>query len=189
MKNNFKTLFVKAIGMALALVLGLGAGFSMADEREWDTIPKDGIHDPESPAANILQPPEEALSAMPPDPENAGNKVNWPKAIENGYITPKTSRDNKYKMEVLDLDIMFKETREMPMVLFPHIKHTVWLDCSNCHDEIFKAKAGATPVNMLTILMGEHCGRCHGAVAFPLTQCLRCHSVPREGETVRHRPQ
>ena len=32
---------------------------------------------------------------------------------------------------------------------------------------------------MLLILAGEKCGLCHGAVAFPLTECLRCHSVQR----------
>ena len=32
---------------------------------------------------------------------------------------------------------------------------------------------------MMLILQGEKCGLCHGAVAFPLTECLRCHSVSR----------
>jgi hypothetical protein len=30
---------------------------------------------------------------------------------------------------------------------------------------------------MQKILDGEQCGVCHGAVAFPLTECRRCHSV------------
>jgi hypothetical protein len=34
-------------------------------------------------------------------------------------------------------------------------------------------------MNMLQILSGEKCGQCHGAVAFPLTECARCHRVPR----------
>lgn len=173
--------------VSAGLLFAAFPGSAYGDEREWDTIEEDGLHDPEGPAIHTLQDPGDALSALPPDPGDAGNKVSWPKALENGFINPRTSLDGKKKMEVLDLDILFKETREMPMVLFPHIKHTVWLDCSNCHDKIFKAKAGATPVNMLTILMGEHCGRCHGAVAFPLTECLRCHSVEREGASVKHR--
>jgi hypothetical protein len=28
--------------------------------------------------------------------------------------------------------------------------------------------------------MGEQCGVCHGAVAFPLTVCGRCHNTPRD---------
>jgi hypothetical protein len=30
------------------------------------------------------------------------------------------------------------------------------------------------------VLSGEKCGLCHGAVAFPLTECNRCHSVQRD---------
>lgn len=176
-------LLIAATGLFFAALAGAARG----DERKWEKIEGDGLHDPEGPAIHTLQDPGEALSALPPDPGNAGNKVSWPKALENGFINPRTSFDNEKEMQVLDMDILFKETREMPMVLFPHVKHTVWLDCSNCHDKIFKAKAGATPVNMFTILMGEHCGRCHGAVAFPLTECLRCHSVEREGASVKHR--
>ena len=67
----------------------------------------------------------------------------------------------------------------MPMVRFPHRQHTAWLDCSNCHDQLFGQTAGATTINMMLILQGEKCGLCHGAVAFPLTECLRCHSVVR----------
>ena len=70
------------------------------------------------------------------------------------------------------------DTATLRMVLFPHDIHTAWLECSNCHPKIFAEKAGATPVNMLAILQGEYCGRCHGAVSFPLTECNRCHSVP-----------
>jgi c(7)-type cytochrome triheme protein len=80
-------------------------------------------------------------------------------------------------VNLLDLDILYPDTANMPMVLFPHRRHTEWLDCVNCHEGVFKLEAGTTPVNMFTVLMGEHCGRCHGAVAFPLTECGRCHSV------------
>jgi c(7)-type cytochrome triheme protein len=67
----------------------------------------------------------------------------------------------------------------LPLVLFPHRPHTEWLDCNNCHDKIFVKKVDANPVNMFAILSGQYCGQCHGAVAFPLTECNRCHSVPR----------
>jgi c(7)-type cytochrome triheme protein len=45
---------------------------------------------------------------------------------------------------------------------------------------LFKTKAGTSNVNMMQILSGEKCGLCHGAVAFPLTECQRCHSLPRK---------
>jgi len=76
---------------------------------------------------------------------------------------------------------MLPRTGEMPMVLFPHKQHTEWLDCTNCHEGLFAYKAGGTKgLNMFAVLQGEFCGRCHGAVAFPLTECRRCHSVPRK---------
>ena len=85
------------------------------------------------------------------------------------------------KIRVLNLDVLLPRTGEMPMVLFPHRQHTEWLDCSNCHEDLFKSKAGATKgLNMFQILQGEYCGLCHGAVAFPLTECKRCHSVVRK---------
>ncbi|MBI4827834.1 MAG: hypothetical protein HY804_03350 [Nitrospinae bacterium] len=140
----------------------------------------DGLHDPASPAAKILQNPGEALAALPPDPYNDGNKVNWVLALRQGYLDPRTNIFKETKVNILDQDILMKDTGEMPLVLFPHDRHTAWLDCSNCHDRIFKAKTGANPVNMFKILQGDFCGQCHGAVAFPLTECYRCHSVQRE---------
>ena len=97
---------------------------------------------------------------------------------------------------MLDLDILMRETLPMAMVLFPHKGHTEWMSCEMCHDAIFKAQTGANPVNMGAILEGEYCGVCHGAVAFPLTECDRCHSVqpanqrraPRSGAVIR-RPE
>jgi c(7)-type cytochrome triheme protein len=80
---------------------------------------------------------------------------------------------------VLDQDILLNLKGGTPIVRFPHLQHTLWLDCSNCHDKIFKQQTGATKISMQKILQGEQCGVCHGAVAFPLTECTRCHSVPR----------
>ena len=52
-----------------------------------------------------------------------------------------------------------------------------WSDPAG-HDKLFRSKAGANRFSMTAILNGEQCGVCHGAVAFPLTECNRCHSVP-----------
>jgi c(7)-type cytochrome triheme protein len=142
-------------------------------------LKKDGVHDPAGPAIKMLQEPNEALTALPRD--SVGAKVNWVKALQDGTINPRTNVLPDTPIRVLNLDIIMPRTAEAPMVLFPHRQHTEWLDCSNCHESLFKYKAGSTKnLNMFAVLQGEYCGRCHGAVAFPLTECKRCHSVPRK---------
>jgi c(7)-type cytochrome triheme protein len=128
-------------------------------------------------ALKMLQYPQEALSKLPGD--GSGNQVNWVRALEDGYIKPHISIRSNTELKVLDLDVLRRNTGEMDMVLFPHKQHTEWMACGNCHEQLFKSKAGATKFSMFDILKGESCGRCHGAVAFPLTECKRCHSVPR----------
>ena len=145
---------------------------------EWETLATDGIHDPESPAIRILQQPREALSRLPPDA--AGNQVRWVEALDKGLINPRTNIHPETKVRTFDLDIILNKRGSLPLVKFPHRQHTAWLDCSICHDQLFKAKAGANRFSMMLILQGEQCGLCHGAVAFPLTECNRCHSV-RQG--------
>lgn len=162
---------------ALALLLVLLAGLAFAAERA--LLAKDGIHDPASPAIRLLQEPRDALAGFPPDA--VGNQVRWVKALEQGLIAPRTNILPGTAIRVLDQDVIMPRTGEMPMVKFPHRQHTEWLDCSNCHEHLFKSKAGATTgLNMFEVLNGEYCGRCHGAVAFPLTECNRCHSVVRK---------
>lgn len=162
----------------LFLVFLLGSAFVLlAAEYSWQSLVEDGLHDPESPAIGILQEPADALSLLPPD--NAGNKVAWIRALREGYIAPRTNIFPETKIEVIDMDIIMENTGELPLVLFPHKPHTEWLDCKNCHDKIFVEKVGANPINMYAILSGNYCGQCHGAVAFPLTECNRCHSVAR----------
>ena len=150
----------------------------MAIGQSWRPLNNDDLHDPASPAMGVLQEPSDALKHLPAD--TTGNKVLWPKALREGYIEPRSNLFPDTSVEILDMDIIMENTGEMPLVLFPHTTHTEWLDCNNCHDIIFKEKVGANPVNMFEILQGQYCGRCHGAVAFPLTECNRCHSVPRE---------
>jgi c(7)-type cytochrome triheme protein len=146
-------------------------------ERHWLPLTKDELHDPAMNTLKVLQNPDEALSKLPRS--GAGNQVDWAKALENGYIKPHVNIRSGTEIKVLDLDVLRQNTGEMDMVLFPHKQHTEWLVCSNCHEELFKSKAGATRFGMFDILNGEYCGRCHGAVAFPLTECKRCHNVPR----------
>jgi c(7)-type cytochrome triheme protein len=67
----------------------------------------------------------------------------------------------------------------MPEIIFSHAKHTVWSGCEGCHPEIFTGvKRGTTKYSMVEIFDGKFCGACHVSVAFPLTDCQRCHSKP-----------
>lgn len=141
----------------------------------WQRLEADGLHDPQGPGIGQLQQPGDALQTLPPD--TAGNLVSWVKAIDSGAINPRTNLFPETKVRVLDQDIIIAKYGSMPAVKFPHRQHTLWLDCANCHDQLFKPKIGANKFSMTAILNGEQCGLCHGAVSFPLTECNRCHSV------------
>ncbi|MBL0122584.1 MAG: hypothetical protein IPP88_07565 [Betaproteobacteria bacterium] len=151
---------------------------SAAVAANWLPLAKDDLHDPAGPVIGVLQEPREALAVLPPD--TVGNQVRWVQAIENGHIKPRTHVRAVVEMPTRDTEVILRNTGEMAMVKFPHRQHTAWLDCGSCHDDLFKREAGATKINMAMILRGEKCGLCHGAVAFPLTECARCHNVERQ---------
>lgn len=161
----------------MALLLLLVSAVALAATGKWLSVAADGVHDPHSPAVGVLQEPREALAALPPD--TAGNQVRWVQALDQGHIKPRSNIQAGTVVNLRVTEVLLRNTGEMPMVRFPHRQHTAWLDCSNCHDHLFKQTAGGTRINMMLILQGEQCGLCHGAVAFPLTECLRCHSVQR----------
>lgn len=163
--------FRRRIAGCLVLVLGS----VWAAPATWKSLESDGIHDPRGPAIGVLQQPAEALAALPPD--TAGNMVNWVRAIDSGAINPRTNLLPETEVRLRDQDIIVSRNGSMPAVKFPHRQHTLWLDCANCHDQLFKQQAGSTRFSMSAILNGEQCGLCHGAVSFPLTECNRCHSV------------
>ena len=141
---------------------------------------EDGIHDPENFGTGLLQAPRESFSALPRAP--SGNNVNWTKALENGDINPRYDRDDaEAKPIVMDLNIVREVKGSMPDVVYPHKQHTEWLDCANCHPAIFIPQKGANQISMAQILLGEACGICHGKVAFPVSECRRCHSKSKTG--------
>jgi len=148
---------------------------------QWTPLAKDGIHDPANPGLPLLQEPAEALSKLPSD--GAGNHVQWMRALNDGAIQPRSNLYPGTNVRLLDQDILLNQRGGMPMVRFPHRSHTQWLDCSNCHDGLFKAQIGANKLSMFAMLQGEQCGVCHGAVSFPLTECKRCHNTPRPEAT------
>ncbi len=139
----------------------------------------DGIHDPENPGTEALQPPKEAFAGMPKG--MSGNRVDWVKALRDGAIDPRADRENPdAKKQVMDLDIIREVKGSMPDVVYPHKPHTEWLDCAQCHPKIFVPKKGGNPISMAAILMGQYCGVCHGKVAFPVSECSKCHSKPKK---------
>ncbi len=165
--------------VALTLVAAPpAAAQSKADARKWMTLGADGLHDPASPALQLKQEPAQALRPLAPD--TAGNQVRWVDALEKGQISPRAALRPGTPIRIREDDILLNRNGGTPMVRFPHRAHTLWLDCSNCHDKLFLPKAGANRLSMFQILQGEQCGVCHGAVAFPLTECSRCHNTPRQ---------
>ena len=135
----------------------------------------DGIHDPSADGTLMLQPPKEAFDNLPRS--RSGNYVDWNAAIDKQLIAPRSDIHNPDAMAVvLDLNIVRQVKGSMPDVVYPHKQHTQWLDCANCHPAIFIPMKGANQISMASILMGEKCGVCHGKVAFPVSECRRCHS-------------
>lgn len=140
---------------------------------------EDGIHDPANAGTHALQPPLAALAAMPP--LGAGNRVNWVASLEGGRIKPRWDRDDPAaNAVVMDLNIVREVKGSMPDVVYPHKQHTEWLDCSNCHPQIFIPQKGANQISMASIMLGQKCGVCHGKVAFPVSECRLCHSKKKD---------
>jgi len=148
----------------------------MKSAAEWNPPQaEDGIHDKENEGTYALQPPKEAFAGLATSP--SGNRIDWVKALDKQQINPRFDRlDPNKKPFVLDLNIVREVKGSMPDVVYPHKQHTEWLDCSNCHPAIFIPKKGANQISMASILLGEKCGVCHGKVAFPVSECRRCHS-------------
>ena len=145
-------------------------------------ISEDGIHDSENDAVHTLQPPSKAMKDFPRDGRGI---INWVEALDRGLIAPRTGLTGGEKMHSVDFDVLFKNTASMPFVRFPHLPHTKWLTCKNCHPAIFLPQRGGNFVTMAAIIEGEYCGVCHGKVAFPPLECNRCHSVARENLGLR----
>jgi c(7)-type cytochrome triheme protein len=111
-----------------------------------------------------------------------GNRIDWVEAMKVRLIFP--NRYLKTKSQDIQFDKKLSLDAEWNMIppsIFPHRAHTAWLDCNNCHPEIFNIKRKGTKFTMAKILKGEYCGVCHVNVAFPMDDCKRCHPGIRKG--------
>lgn len=114
-----------------------------------------------------------------------GNGVAWETAEEQGLIAPQNHLEGvSIRRRPIAMPKDFRLTPKvdgMPQIIFSHDKHTAWNGCELCHPEIFiGVKKGATTYSMIENFDGKYCGACHKSVAFPLSDCQRCHSRPVE---------
>lgn len=117
-----------------------------------------------------------SLRKLPDD--QFGNRIDWHAALKRKMILPKRSIfDDKFEPMTFDRKFEVKSILTMvPPAVFSHKEHLEWLDCSNCHPDIFTIKKDATQnFSMDAILAGRFCGACHLSVAFPIQDCKRCH--------------
>ena len=115
--------------------------------------------------------------------ERFGNGIDWEKAEEAGQVKLVDFIEGvSFKRRQIEIPKDFElstKVESMPEILFSHKKHSKWSGCEGCHPEIFAGvKKGNTKYSMTEIFEGRYCGQCHMTVAFPTTDCQRCHSKP-----------
>lgn len=105
-----------------------------------------------------------------------GNRVNWVKAVSTGLIKPRnylaTERGGMNFDKTLTIEA---KMRGIPYAVFPHKGHIMWLDCSNCHPDVYGMEKTDIRTPKRLMLEGKFCGLCHLTVAFPLDDCKACH--------------
>ncbi len=128
-----------------------------------------------------VDPTYEDLTAILP-PSDSGDRIDWDRAIADGDIHPKSSLYEGQAATSMPLPPELEKPLQwytnVPgvYVSFPHKEHIVWLDCSNCHPDIFMSeKSGTVEFDKEKNLYGMYCGVCHMTVAFPFNDCTRCH--------------
>jgi c(7)-type cytochrome triheme protein len=111
-----------------------------------------------------------------------GNEIDWVKALADGLIKPKKSLSKDFTPVVIDRTLTLQaEMAGIPPAVFSHKTHLEWLDCANCHPDIFNIKKKTTKhFSMSRILNNEFCGVCHLKIAFPMNECRRCHPAMRK---------
>ncbi len=114
-------------------------------------------------------------------PKDKFGLVDWVEVVKEGEIKPVGSLDpNAPDIPPFDMDIVIAAKGDFVKdVHFPHDTHTYWLGCENCHPAPFVMGKGKNKMSMVEIAEGKWCGVCHGKVAFPLTDCARCHKIQK----------
>ncbi|WP_332671713.1 c(7)-type cytochrome triheme domain-containing protein [Aromatoleum sp.] len=170
---------LKAVDIPPDTPIAAAAPARAATRAEVPADDRDEFYDRDNPGFTRLQRAGEALGGLPVDQDG---KPDWMTSLRTQSITPRQRLDDAPRPAPLDLDVVMRNTKQMPNVRFPHRAHTEWLDCSNCHPAPFAEKAGSTAIRMEDIFRGRFCGMCHDRVAFVTHRnCYRCHSVPQQG--------
>jgi c(7)-type cytochrome triheme protein len=114
--------------------------------------------------------------------QDYGDGIDWVEGMNSGKISPRNFlREEDYQEsmplpEHLELPMRWTTRSPRTLVSFPHKEHIKWLDCSNCHPDIFNIKQmGTVEFDKEKNLYGMYCGTCHMTVAFPMNGCSRCH--------------
>ena len=104
-----------------------------------------------------------------------GNLIDWVQSQE--ILKPKYALYRDEQPMSFDKDLLL-EARwfNIPPAVFSHEVHGLFLDCANCHPDVFNIKQKTTEhFEMRFILEKAFCGACHLTIAFPLDDCMRCH--------------
>jgi c(7)-type cytochrome triheme protein len=111
-----------------------------------------------------------------------GNEVDWVQAKE--ILKPRFALSEEEKSLDFDKELLLQARWfNIPPAVFPHTVHAQFLDCANCHPDVFNIKQKTTEhFEMRFILEGKFCGACHLNVAFPLDDCMRCHPGMRKNQ-------
>lgn len=124
-------------------------------------------------------------------PKDKFGLIDWVAMVNKETIAPIHSlQPDVEEVPPMELDVLIEAKGDfVNNVLFRHQPHNYWLACENCHDGIFNMDRTQNKMSMVEISQGQWCGRCHGKVSFPLTDCVRCHSQPKvAGVTVEVPP-
>ena len=115
-------------------------------------------------------------------PKDRYGLIDWARIVRENLIKPRPSLDPKAdEMPPLKMDVLIEAKGDyVDNVIYPHEMHTYWLKCEVCHPKIFIPARGQNNMTMVGIVEGKWCGRCHNKIAFPLTDCTRCHTSPKK---------
>lgn len=118
-------------------------------------------------------------------PKDKYGLVDWTKIVRENLIAPAHSLNPAdIEMPPLIFDVLVPAKSDfVNNVVFPHETHTYWFQCEMCHPKIFVPSKGETKMSMVEISQGKFCGVCHGKVAFPISDCIRCHTQPKASIT------